>query len=748
MTVSRKSWHPGPTAIAFVMVAQQVAGKAVRDGFFLQTHAAADLPRVMVGASVLGLLVVIATSQVLARFSPRRATPLLFVMHAGLFAFSSWLAGARPETAATLNYLHTGAFAGTVISAFWSLMNERFDPHAAKRAFGAIGTGAAAGGVVGGLLVWQGARIASLPTLLLVLAAVNAACAVGLLFLARGVPASAPPVRASAPAAQTSLWTSLRAGFGLNGYLVQLAAMVVLVALADTLLEFSFKAEASRRFGAGSQLLPFFSLFYTCTGIATFALQAGLSTTLLARLGLSGTATVLPITTLATSAIALVVPGFWTTLAARAGSMTTEHSLFRSAYELAYTPLPAERKRPLKAFIDVGLNRLASGLGGALALLLVTFLAADKLTGAVMVLVLLAAAGSLYLSRALKEGYRSALEESLRTGAVALDADEVVDADTLYSFGGGGSRTLDRREILAQVEKMAAQRREREEVRAAAPAAEDDPWAALRAALRSRSPERIRPALTGMATLPRELVADVMPLLALDAVLSDVQVLLRASADRHTGALVDALLDRETAPVLRRRLPRVLHVASNRRAVDGLTEALSDPLFEVRFWAASALLRLHLRHPELPVDAAAILTVVRRDLAARATSQPQELADSDSFDGENPFVQGPALGRRGWSLSYFFALLALVFEAEPLRLAFAALGSADVRLRGTGLEYLEVVVPPDLREQLRPLLDDAGAVKRATRPQRVVLDELLASRESLQLSPEDRRALGLRGDRG
>jgi AAA family ATP:ADP antiporter len=721
------------------MVAQQVAGKAVRDGFYLQTHAASDLPWVMMGASGLGLLVMVATSWVLTRLSPRRATPLLFAAHAGVYAFASWLAGARPEAAATLNYLHTGALAGTVISAFWSLMNERFDPHAAKRAFGAIGTGAAAGGVVGGLLVWQGARITSVPTLLLVLSAVNAACAAGLLVLGRGVPASSPPSRVSGRTLRASLGAEAR----LNGYLVHLAAIVVLVALADTLLEFSFKSEAARRFGANPQLLPFFSIFYTCTGIAAFALQARLSTTLLTRLGLSGTAAVLPATTLLTSAIAVVVPGFWTTLAARAGSMTTEHSLFRSAYELAYTPLPAERKRPLKAFIDVGLSRVASGLGGAVVLVLVASLAVDAVTSAVMVLVLLAAATSLYLSRALKEGYRSSLEDSLRTGAVALDANEVIDADTRYSFGG--SKTLDRGKLLAELEKITVQRRDRGETRAGPPASEDDPWAGVRTTLHSRSPEQIRPALRTIGRLPRELVADVIPLLAVDLVAPDVQALLRTSADRHTGALVDALLDQETAPVLRRRLPRVLHVASNQRAVDGLTEALGDPLFEVRFWAAAALLRLHLRRPELVVDAAAILAVVRRDLAATVPSHPQQLADSAAFDGESPFLAGPS--RCGWSLTYFFALFALVFEAEPLRLAFAALGSQDVRLRGTGLEYLEVVLPADLREPLRPLLDESGAAKRAARPQRVVLEELRASREALTLSAEELQALGPGRDR-
>ena len=46
----------------------------------------------------------------------------------------------------------TGAL---VISGFWSVVNERFDPHSAKGMVSRIGTGATVGGVVGGLVAWR-----------------------------------------------------------------------------------------------------------------------------------------------------------------------------------------------------------------------------------------------------------------------------------------------------------------------------------------------------------------------------------------------------------------------------------------------------------------------------------------------------------------------------------------------------------------------------------------------------------------
>jgi hypothetical protein len=58
------------------------------------------------------------------------------------------------------------------------------------------------------------------------------------------------------------------------------------------------------------------------------------------------------------------------------------------------------------------------------------------------------------------------------------------------------------------------------------------------------------------------------------------------------------------------------------------------------------------------------------------------------------------------SLGHVFTLLALVLPAEPLRVAFRGLHSDDQRLRGTALEYLESVLPRDVRDLLWRFLED------------------------------------------
>ena len=47
------------------------------------------------------------------------------------------------------------------------------------------------------------------------------------------------------------------------------------------------------------------------------------------------------------------------------------NSLFRSGYELLFTPLPERQKRPAKGLIDVGADKLGAFLGGAIALLVI-----------------------------------------------------------------------------------------------------------------------------------------------------------------------------------------------------------------------------------------------------------------------------------------------------------------------------------------------------------------------------------------
>ena len=64
-------------------------------------------------------------------------------------------------------------------------------------------------------------------------------------------------------------------------------------------------------------------------------------------------------------------------------------------------------------------------------------------------------------------------------------------------------------------------------------------------------------------------------------------------------------------------------------------------------------------------------------------------------------------------MAHVFTLLSIVLPPEPLRIAYRGLHTNDTALRGTALEYLESVLPADVREALWPFIE--GGQRRASR---------------------------------
>jgi hypothetical protein len=88
--------------------------------------------------------------------------------------------------------------------------------------------------------------------------------------------------------------------------------------------------------------------------------------------------------------------------------------------------------------------------------------------------------------------------------------------------------------------------------------------------------------------------------------------------------------------------------------------------------------------------------------------------------------------RANLSLAHVFRLLSLFLEREPLKIALQGLHTDDLQLRGTALEYLESVLPVEIRERLWPFLEGRKAPKAVARPNKDALSELLRSRLSIE----------------
>jgi hypothetical protein len=521
---------------AGLLVAQLVAAKATRDAFFLSNFPVTTLPLASGVTAGLSLGGVLAVSRAMPRWSPPVTMRRSLAASAFLLCAESALALVAPRAAALAVYAHAGVFGATLVSGFWSVINERFDPYTARHVIGRIGTGASLGGVMGGLVAWRAAGVMGVPTMLLLLAALTLACLAVLERLPHGAPAREGVAAADSPSPLLALGLIRR-----HPYLSNLALLVSLCAVTETALDYVLSAAVTSRYTRGAPLMSFFGLYHTAVGVLALALQTLVTRRSLERLGLGGSLSVQPVVVAIGGALAAAVPGLWPRVAVRGAQAVLRSSVFRSAYELLYTPLAPEQKRPTKALLDVGADRLGAIAGSAAVLLALLFPA-----WATLLLLMLASAlavAAVALARRLQAGYVSALAESLRAGTVQLDPGEVKDPATRALLTGAGPRE---RPAAAEPAEIAP-----------GPLSESavEPLLDAAAALRSRDRDRIERVLRDPA-MAVELVPLVVPLLGRDDLFSEAVASLRRVGPRCTGQLVDVLLDAERPLRLRRRIPR------------------------------------------------------------------------------------------------------------------------------------------------------------------------------------------------
>ena len=468
-------------------------------------------------------------------------------------------------------------------------------------------------------------------------------------------------------------------------YLRTLALIVGLSAATEALLDYVLSAQAKANAASDADLVMFFSLYYTGVGLAGLLVQAFAARRSLEVFGLAGSVAFKPASYMLGGLLGALLPRLSTAVIIRALPAILHNSIYRSGYELLYTPLPDRLKRPAKALVDVGVDKLGMIVGGAVTLLVVA-LAGDA---AVQVLPAIAVVfGALVLAqcRRVEGGYIAALEASLRSGAVTLTAEQMIDSSTRLSMlhsqlASGQGQTLP-------------------------PPAGDpgppDPIVETIRDLHSKDPLRIRTVLRAPELEP-SVVTHVIPLLGQDDQARDAVRALRSVVARTTGQLIDALVDNRQPASVRRRMPRVLKSCTTQRAADGLILGLADEAFAVRYECGVALARIAERDSKLRIDRDTVLAVVETEL--------------ERHRSEDKLMQ------------HVFNLLSLVLDNEPLKMAYWALKS-DGAQRGTALEYLDNVLPDNVRRAMWPVLGADKAETRKPRPQREVVDELLKSRMS------------------
>lgn len=726
------------------MIAYHVGSKAVRDAFFLTWFDVTALPTMVIAAALFSILCVAACSRLMSRIPPAVLIPAAFTA-SGFLQIAVWVAiEHHPRVCAVLVYLQTVALGSILTSGFWSVVNERFDPRTTKRHVGRIAGAGTLGGLIGGVVAERIAAHFSLPVMLPVLAAYHFLCALMLQFV-RDV--RSEPARSEEAGERRSGWNTLREA----PYLRTLAALVILGTISAAMMDYVFKAQALASYGKGETLLRFFALFYSVSGVITFLLQTAMSGFALKHLGMARTVGMLPMAMTFGGIGALVLQGLPTATLARGIEAVIRGSLFRAGYELFYTPMPVQEKRAAKSVVDVGFDRLGDALGGLFVKLLLAAIPAFAMPAILGGVVLVSLAG-VYVATRLRGAYLDALEHGLRNRLGDVSSDETPPEVGLTGFADSmtivnPSAVLSAMTFVSKPPKAegppAPQRPPEEPTerpQAGATTAMQDPVLQQIAALRSGSVTQIRRFLLQNPEPKSYHIPHLLTLLGWDRVANEVVHALRAVAERNVGQFIDALLDPGTDFAIRRRLPRVLASAPNRRVANGLMMGLNDKRFEVRFQCGRALQSIQAANPSIRFDAEEVFGAIRREVAvSKPVWDSHRLLDrSDESEGA-PFMDELLRDRTNRSLQHLFNLLALVLPPEPLKIAFHGLHTDDAHLRGTALEYLESILPPDIRQRLWPLLEPGSAPKapRDSRPRDEIIAELIKSNQSIIVRLEE-----------
>ena len=252
-----------------------------------------------------------------------------------------------------------------VVSVFWQLNVDLFNPEQGKRLFGLISAGASIGAIVGSSVTAGLARHVS-PIFLLLGAAVLLEIAVlSVGRLSRLSPAlhRDPAVAATDEAPiGGSIFAGITRAFG-SRYLINVSLFVLLFTVTSTILYFQQAGIVSHGIrGRGAQT-AFFATVDLCVNILTLGIQLFVTGRLVVLLGVALTLGLLPALTLIGFGALALMPTITAVAVFQVLRRAGDYAITRPTREVLFTVVPREDRFKAKSFIDTVVYRAGDQIG-------------------------------------------------------------------------------------------------------------------------------------------------------------------------------------------------------------------------------------------------------------------------------------------------------------------------------------------------------------------------------------------------
>ncbi|MEP6783369.1 MAG: Npt1/Npt2 family nucleotide transporter, partial [Acidobacteriota bacterium] len=348
--------------------------KPITRSEFISSLGADNLPYVQFGAGILiGFLMQGYTR--LMRAVPRRhiipvtqaGMALLLVLFWFLFTTigKDWIAVAFYVVGLILAVL--------LISQFWTLANDVYDPRQAKRLFGFIGGGSSLGGATGAAITVYLVQTIGAKNMLLVSAAIMAVCVLIVMFVIKREQAAGASDAAQTGEEKGTSGTEAIQLLRSSRHLQIIAMVIAFAAIGAAIIEQQLNMAAAEAKGATNSdaIAAFLAQITVYLSLIGFAIQVGLTSRIHRVLGIGFALLILPFSLGTTAVIMLFNRALWAPGLARVLDTSLRYTVDKTSREVLFLPLPAELKYRAKPFIDVTMDRFAKGMGALLILVLI-----------------------------------------------------------------------------------------------------------------------------------------------------------------------------------------------------------------------------------------------------------------------------------------------------------------------------------------------------------------------------------------
>jgi AAA family ATP:ADP antiporter len=364
----------------FVIIAAHNILKPMSRSLFVVNSGAHELPFLYMLVALVGGVVVLVYLQFSNRLRLDRLIngTSLFLMSNLLFFWFLLLRAVESPSLYYSLFIWSSLFGVLTTTQFWLLANYLFNAREAKRLYPLLTVSAIVGGIAGGYIAsFIVEVIGGTHNLALV--------CIGLLGIAMLLMNAGWQLRQITYDLPTRVSASKESEnpFQIVGDVVKLirgsrhlAFLIGIVActfICVQIADFQFTVYAAEANPNADDLTRFLGFWVSNLSIVALLFQVFFANAIIKRFGVLATVLFLPLSLLLGSVLIVVSYGLISVLFIKIGDGAFRHSINKVGTELLYLPIPAETKKKTKAFVDLFVEKLSRGFGGALLWLFFTW---------------------------------------------------------------------------------------------------------------------------------------------------------------------------------------------------------------------------------------------------------------------------------------------------------------------------------------------------------------------------------------